>query len=78
MLHCVNRPAKDDLLCAPGGVAFAELLEENWFLLCSVVLVTRSEEVVNGEKEVSRHLLSFGWPSLDYTNEVIEVYFDVS
>ena len=34
----VNLPAKDDLLRAPGGVAFAEIFEGYWLLLCSVVL----------------------------------------
>ena len=76
-LDSVNLPANDDLLLAPGGVAFAELLEGYLFLPCSVVFVVRLEDVVNGAKEVSRHLPSFCWPSLDYTNEVIEVYFDV-
>ena len=76
-LDGVNRRAKDDLLHAPGGVAFGELLEGYWFLPCSVVLVIRSEEVVNGAKEVLHHLPYFGLPYLDFNNEVIKVYFDV-
>ena len=44
LLHYVDRPAEDDLLHAPGGVAFAELLKGYWFLPCNVVLVVRSEE----------------------------------
>ena len=77
LLDGVNRPCEDDLLCAPGGVAFAELLEGDWFFPCSVVLSVRSEEVVDSAKEVSRHLPYFDWPSLDYNDEVIKVYFDV-
>ena len=77
LLHCVDCPAKDDLLCAPGGVAFAELLEEDWFLPCNVVLIVRAEEVVDGAKEMSGHLPSLCWPSWFYTDEVIEVYLDV-
>ena len=50
LLHCVDRPAEDDLLCAPGGGAFAELLEGDWFLPCNVVLVVWAEEVVDGAK----------------------------
>ena len=50
LLHCADRPAKDDLLCAPGGVAFVELLEGDWFLPCNVVLVVRAEEAVDGVK----------------------------
>ena len=72
MLYGVNRPAKDNLLCDSGGVAFAELLEGDWFVPCNVVLVVRAEEFVDGAKEVSQHLLSLRWPSLRYTNEVIE------
>ena len=34
----VNRPAEDNIMCAPGGVTFAELLEGDWFLPCSVSL----------------------------------------
>ena len=77
MLDGVNRPAEYELLRAPGVVAFVGILEGYWFLPYSVVLVIRTKEVVDGAKEVSRHLPSFGWPSLDYTDEVIEVYFDV-
>ena len=77
MLDGVNFPSENNLLCAPGGVSFAELLEGDWFLPCSVVLVISLEEVVDAAKEVSRHLPSFDCPSLDYTDEVIEVYLDV-
>ena len=71
LIDGVNRPSKENFLRAPGGVAFAELLEGDLFLPCSVVFVVRLEDVVNGAKEVSRHLPSFCWPSLDYTNEII-------
>ena len=72
-----NRPDEDDLLRAPDGVAFAELLEVDWLLPCSVFLSINLEEFVDGQKKVSYHLLSFVWLSLEYTDEVIEVYFDV-
>ena len=39
LLDGVYRPSQDNFLRAPGGVAFAELLEGYWFLPCSVVLV---------------------------------------
>ena len=42
LLDTANRPSKDDFLCAPGGVAFLELLEGDWFFPCSVVLVVGS------------------------------------
>ena len=71
MLDGVNRPLEDDFLRAPGGVAFADLLEGDWFFPCSVILVVGSEEVVNGAKEMSRHLPLFSWPPLDYTYEFI-------
>ena len=58
-------------MCAPGSVAFVDLLEGDWFFPCIVVLVVGSEEVINGAKEMSRHLPSFCWSSLDYTDEVI-------
>ena len=77
LLHCVDRPAEDDLLCEPGGVTFAELLEGYWLLPCNVLLVVRTEEFVDGTKEMSRHLPSLCWPLLCYTNKFIEVYFDV-
>ena len=64
-------PSEDDFLRATGGVAFAELLEGYWFFPCSVVLVIGSEEVVNGAKDMLRHLPLFSWTSLDYTDEVI-------
>ena len=71
LLDGVNRPSEENFLRAPGGVAFAELLEGYWFFPCSVFLVIGSEEVVNSAKEISRHLMLFRWISLDYTNEVI-------
>ena len=43
LLHCVNRPAKNDLLFAPGDVAFADLIEGDWFLPLNVVLAVRME-----------------------------------
>ena len=43
LLHCVNCLSEDNLLCASGGVAFAELLEGDWFLLCNVFLVVGTE-----------------------------------
>ena len=39
LLHCVDLPAKDNLLCAPGGVDFEELLEVDFFLPCNVSLL---------------------------------------
>ena len=48
LLHSVDCPADDDLLFAPGGVAFAELLERDGLLPCDVVLVIRSKEFVDG------------------------------
>ena len=77
LLDGVNRPSEDNFLRAPGGVAFAELLEGYWFFPCSFVLVIGLEEVANDMKEVLRHLPPFDWSSLDYTDEVIEVYFDM-
>ena len=77
LLHCVDCLSKDDLLCAPGGVAFEELLEVDFFLPCNVVLVVRTEEFVDDAKDLSRHLPYLRWPSLCYTDEVIEVYLDV-
>ena len=55
----VNRPAEDDLLRVSGSIAFAELLEGDWFLPCSVVLGIRPEEFVDGAKEVSLNPPSF-------------------
>ena len=77
MLYSINLPAEDNLLCAPGGVTFADILEGYWFLPCDVVLVVRAEEFVDGAQEVSRHLPYLFWPPLCYTDEVIEVYFDM-
>ena len=77
LLHCVDRPAKDDLLRAPGGVTFAELLKGDCLLPCNVVLVVQAEEVVDGAKEMSYNLPSIRWPSLCYTYKLIEVYVDV-
>ena len=71
LLDGVNQPSEDDFLRAPGGVAFAEILEGDWFLTCNVVLVVRSEEVVDDAKDILRNLLSFCWTSLDYTDKVI-------
>ena len=50
MIDGANCPYKDDFLRSPGGVAFAEVLEGNWFFPCSVVLVVGSEEAVDGTK----------------------------
>ena len=50
LLDGVNCPSYDNFLHAPGGVAFAELLEGHWIFPCSVFLVVGSEEVVNGVK----------------------------
>ena len=72
-LLCVDLPSKDEFLCAPGRVAFAELLEGYWFLLCNIVLVVQAEEVVDGAKEMLYHIQSLRWLYLCYTNEVIEV-----
>ena len=77
LLDGVYCPSEDYFLRAPGGVAFAELLEGDWFFPCNVVLVVTTEEFVDGAKEVSHHLPSIRWPSLCYTDETIEVYFDV-
>ena len=71
LLDVVYRPSKNDFLRAPGGVVFAELLEGDWFLPRSVVLVVGSEEVLDGVKEMSLHLPLFRWSSLNYTDEVI-------
>ena len=71
LIDGVYFPSKDNFLRAPGGVAFVELLEGDWVLPCSVVLVVGSEEVVNGVEEILRHLPPFCWPSLNYTDEVI-------
>ena len=71
LLDGVYCPSEDYFLRAPGGVAFAELLEGDWFFPCSVVLVVGSEEVVDGVKEMSRHLPPFCWSSLNYNDEVI-------
>ena len=70
LLDGVYHPSKEDFLRAPGGFAFADLLEGDWFLPCSFVLVVGSKEVINGVKEMSRHLPPFCWPSLNYTDEV--------
>ena len=77
LLHCVDCLAEDDLLCAPGGVTSTEILEGDWFLPCIVVLFVRAEEVIDGVKEMLRHLPSLRWPSLCYTDEVIKVYLDM-
>ena len=77
LIDGVNRPSKDNFLRAPGGVAFAELLEGDWLFPCSVVFVVGSEEVINGAKYMLLHLQLFSCPSLDYTDEVIYVYFDM-
>ena len=50
LFYGVNCPAKDNLMRAPGGVAFVDLLEGYWFLPYSVVLVIRPEEFVDGAK----------------------------
>ena len=56
----VNGPAEDNLLRAPGGVDFLELVEGDWFLVCTVILVVGSEEFIDGAKEMSHHLPSLG------------------
>ena len=61
-LDSANQPFEYDFLRAPGGVAFVELLEGDWFFPCSVVLVVGLEDVVDGAKEMSSHLLSLSWP----------------
>ena len=71
LIDGVNRPSKENFLRAPGGVAFAELLEGDWFFPCSVVLAVGSEEIFDGAKLMLRHLPSFCWTSLDFTNEFI-------
>ena len=71
LLDGVNRPSEDNFMHAPSGIAFAELLEEDWFFPCSVVLVVGLEDVFDGAKEMSCHLPSSSWLSLDYTDEVI-------
>ena len=48
LLDGVNRPSKDNFMCAPGDIAFAELLEGYWLFPFRVVLVVGSEEVVDG------------------------------
>ena len=58
---------------ALGGVAFAEFLEQDWFLTCSIIVSVWSEECVDGAEEVPHHLSSLVWPSLHFTNEIIEV-----
>ena len=78
MFDGVNSPAEDDLLHAPGSVAFANIFEEDWLLLCSVLLNIWPEEFDDAAKKVSRHFPSFVWTSLYFTNEVIDVYFNVS
>ena len=50
LIDDVYRPSEDNCLCAPSGVAFAELLEGNLFFPCHVVLVVDTEEVVGGVK----------------------------
>ena len=52
LLGGVYCPSKDNFLCDPDGVAFAEILEEDWFFPRSVVLFVGSEEVVDGMKEM--------------------------
>ena len=77
-LFCgVYCPAKNDLFCDPGGVAFAELFKRDGFLSCYVVLVIWAEEFIDGVEEMPCHLLSFFCPPLGYTNKIIEVYLDV-
>ena len=73
----VNCPAKDDLMRAPGGVTFADIFEGDWLLPCIVVLSVQPEEFVDGEKKVLRHFPSLVRPSLYYTDEIVEVYFDM-
>ena len=77
MLHGVDCPAEDDLLCDPGGVAFAEIFERDGLLPCYVVLVIRAEELVDGAEEIPRHLSYLCWNPFGYTDEIIKVYFDV-
>ena len=73
LLHGVNRPAEDDLLCAPGRVAFQSFLRDIGFSCAMSYLFLGRNSL-----SLSRHLLSLCRPPLRYTDEVIEVYFDVS
>ena len=77
LLDNVDCQAKDDLFCAPGGVALTELFERDGLLPCNVVFVIRVKEFVDGTEEMPHHLSSLFWPPLGYTDKIIEVYFDV-
>ena len=77
LIYHINHPAKHDFLHAPDDVAFAKLLERYWFLACSVIFRFWAEEFINGAEEVPCNMTSLVWPSLHYTDEVIEVYFDM-
>ena len=77
LLHGIDCPSEDDIFCGPGGVTFAELFERDGLLPCYVFLVIRSEELVDGVEEMPRNLSSLYWPPLSYTDEIVEVYFDV-
>ena len=59
LLDCVYRPLEEDFMRAPGGVAFAQLLEGDWFFPCSIVLAVGLEEVVNGVKDMSWQMPAF-------------------
>ena len=57
----------------PGASAGARRdgVEQGEEIALAIVLVVGLEEVVDGMKEMSRHLPQFCCPSLNYTNEVI-------
>ena len=64
MFDRVNFPAKDEFLRAPGGVAFVELLEGDWFLPCSFGIGISTEDFSSIARKGCRviSLLSFGPP----------------
>ena len=51
-------------MCDPGGITFAEFLEQYRFLACSVVISVWVEKFFDGAEEVPRHMSSLVRPSL--------------
>ena len=77
MFYGVYCPAKDDLFCVPGGVAFAELFKRDGILPCDVVLVIRAKEFVEWRGRDATSSVFSLLPPLGFTDEIIDVYLNL-
>ena len=78
LLHGVDCPAEEDLFCAPGGVAFAELFLREMGssrAMSSLLFGWKSSSMARKRCRVICRLSVA--PPLGYTDEIIEVYFDM-